>query len=163
MMKRNNRYRPKIPAVERFISKFIVDKKSGCWVWSGPVSKDGYGIFRESSDIKSMAAHRASYRIFRGKIKEGMFICHKCDNPPCVNPDHLYVGTPQDNSNDMVKRNRSLAGEKNYKSKLNDWQVIKIRELWDSGELSQRDLAIVFGVTKTSIVQIVKRNSWKHI
>ncbi len=79
---------------------------SGCWIWQGTIKRDGYGTL--DVDYKIKRAHRLSYEIFKGPIPENMFVCHSCDNPPCVNPEHLWIGDNQDNQIDSVlkKRNR---------------------------------------------------------
>jgi hypothetical protein len=80
-----------------------------CWHWQGPLTPSGYGCIQYVTGEKALA-HRVAYELFVGPIPEGLFACHHCDNPPCCNPNHLYAGTPADNSRDMVARGRSLKG-----------------------------------------------------
>jgi len=95
--------RKKVPLIERFEKYYIPEPNSGCWLWFGPGwHKFGYGML--TVDKKPEAAHRISWRIVNGPIPKGKFICHKCHNPPCVNPDHLYLGTPADNVRDREDR-----------------------------------------------------------
>lgn len=94
----------------RFLS--FVDKTDDCWLWNGKRNKAGYGRFSFNRDNLYMAAHRSSFTLFKGEISEGLLICHSCDNPPCVNPDHLWMGTPKDNSQDCIKKGR-FVGRKN--------------------------------------------------
>lgn len=98
--------------LERFLSK--VNKTESCWIWTGFKDK-GYGRmgWKTPKGYRSIPASRISYMLFRGEIPEGMFVCHKCDNPPCVNPDHLFLGSSKENTHDMVKKGRCKAGWQN--------------------------------------------------
>ena len=95
---------------ERF-QDFITKTASGCWEWAGTKDDRGYGIIRKSQGArdssKRLAAHRWSYEIHKGEIPYGMLVCHSCDNPPCVNPDHLWLGTHKDNAQDMISKGRA--------------------------------------------------------
>jgi len=88
-------------------NRYIIDNETDCWNWNGTIDRDGYGSYYNKR------AHRLFYEMYIGDISDGLLICHKCDNPKCVNPKHLYMGTNQDNMNDMVNRGRSLKGELN--------------------------------------------------
>lgn len=100
-----------------FEASFIPEPNSGCWLWERPglLGPMGYGHFRYQGVV---AAHRASWLLYRGPIPMGLFICHKCDNPSCVNPDHLYLGTAQDNIADRDRRGRTggVGGENRRKT-----------------------------------------------
>lgn len=118
---------------------------------------------------KSIVGHRFSYEFFKGKIPEGLFACHHCDNPPCINYEHLYAGTAQDNVDDMWKRNRwnrpdyskrDFYGENNPRAKLTWYDVKEIRSLYESGERIYK-LSDKFGVSRTNIGSIVKYETWK--
>lgn len=91
---------------ERFWEK--VDKTGDCWEWTGFKNRQGYGQFQVSTK-NGQPAHRVSFELANGKIPDGMHVCHKCDNPPCVRPDHLFLGTPSDNMKDMVKKGRNIS------------------------------------------------------
>lgn len=91
---------PKI--VDRFLRH--VSKTSKCWIWNGAVNNKGYGVFRING--KNYYAHRIAHEIFKGTIPDGLLVCHHCDNPPCVRPDHLFIGTISDNARDMVSKKR---------------------------------------------------------
>ncbi len=146
---------------ERFWSK--VNKTDTCWEWIGVKNKDGYGI--TEINRKTYRAHRASWEIHYGEIPKGMYVCHHCDNPPCINPNHLFLGTQKDNIHDMLKKERrpSRKGEKNYSAKLTESQVRNIRKLWKAGNLTQRKIAEVFNVHRTMIGLIVRNKNWKHM
>lgn len=94
--------------LEKFKSKIDQTNVEGCWPWTGSKDKDGYGLFHPSSKTNTIRAHRYSYQVFNGMIPEGKMVLHKCDNPPCVNPYHLFLGTCLDNHKDMDNKNRRV-------------------------------------------------------
>lgn len=131
--------------------------ESGCWIWVGPKDK-GYGLTHYKN--KSIRAHRLSYEMFIGPIPEGLLIRHKCDNPSCINPDHLAPGTVQENVNDReARRRRTVKGEMIGTSKLTAEEVIAIR----NSKARQVDLAKEFGVSAHCIWSIKHGHSWKHL
>lgn len=144
--------------VDRFMKKII---KKDCWEWTACTTPQGYGQFVFNG--KMQGAHRVSWQIHRGSIPDGMLICHKCDNPKCVNPDHLFLGTHKDNSVDMsIKGRGSLKrGEKHPSAKLKEEDVKEIFNL--SGKLSQREIAKKFNVTQGLIVNILNHRSWRTV
>ena len=134
-----------------------------CWEWKKGKDKDRYG--RVQINYKLQRTHRLSYREFVGKIPEGKLVLHKCDNPPCCNPNHLFLGTKKDNSDDMKNKNRGkwLIGEKHGISKLNKKQVIQIRKYWKTGKYTQMKLGKIFNISRPQISNIINNKVWKHI
>ncbi len=146
--------------IERFNAKVEIREGSDCHWWTGS-SWIGYGQI--SVNNKLVKAHRLSYEIRFGKIPDGMNACHKCDNPACVNPDHIFLGTQLDNVRDMMEKGRHVSkkGEEQGLSKLKNSDVIEIRAL--EGKMTQTEIGRIYGVHQKSIWQILKRRTWKHL
>ena len=123
----------------------------------------GYGRFRPTGE-KVITAHRFAWKLWRGLIPDGLCVLHHCDTPSCVNPEHLFLGTVADNTNDMVKKGRNVyfSGEKSPLSKLKESDVIKIRACLKNGE-TQISIARKFGVVQQNISNIKNGKGWKHI
>ncbi len=130
--------------------------ESGCWLWEGCWDLQGYGQCRY---LGSYYAHRVSYAAFHGPIPEGMFVCHKCDTRACCNPDHLFVGTHEDNMADAVKKSRMRPGEKHHNAKLTDEMVRLIRSSKESSTVMGKRLGIASG----AIRQVRCRSKWRHV
>ncbi len=141
-----------------------VQKTEGCWLWTANVNHAGYGKYWDGEDLVS--AHRHSWTIHNGPIPAGMLVLHKCDNPPCVNPDHLFLGTHLDNNLDTLRKGRrgynGAPGEQNSHSKLTAAKVHDIRRRGDAGEPVYL-LAKEYRVGWTAVDRIVKREAWKHL
>ena len=124
----------------------------------------GYGRFQANKKMK--IAHRASWEIYHGEIPEGICVLHKCDNPRCSNPEHLFLGTIQDNNLDMMQKNRNpmlnKQGEQHLNAKLKDKQVIEIKKLLQE-KLTQKEIAKMFDVERTTISNIKRNTTWKHV
>jgi excisionase family DNA binding protein len=130
-----------------------IEKTLTCWNWIGAKSSSGYGSFRYQG--KWMRANRVSYIIHKGDIPEGMLVCHSCDNPECVNPTHLFLGTPQDNMNDMKRkgRSKSLKGEESPGCKLTNDQIKNIIEL-RKNKVSAKEIAKIFNISSSYVYEI---------
>ena len=144
---------------ELFLKKVEVKSKNDCWLWNKYKDLDGYGSVQMNG--KPYKAHRASYELFTGIIPEGLLINHKCHNPSCVNPDHLYAGTAKENSRDMVMAGRSYkgSGEKHNQSILKEKQVIFIKQKLNEG-IKGVFLAKKFGVGEGNISAIKLGKTW---
>ncbi len=141
---------------ERFEEKTMPVPESGCWIWMGASNSAGYGVFYLNGRMTT--ANRASYEIYRGRIPQNHFACHICDIPLCVNPNHLFTGTQQDNLRDMVRKGRHNGprGEAHHLSKLTEKQVLAIRE--DTRKL--REIAADYGVAHQIVSYIKRRETW---
>jgi hypothetical protein len=149
-----------LSAEERFAMS--VDKTEGCWIWKASKDKNGYGIFRGMiGNVTFTKAHRFSYALHTGDMLEGMQALHTCDNPSCVNPDHLFSGTNADNMRDKANKGRSRApvGEKHGKAVLTERQVQRI--LKDPRPYAE--IATQYNVKPSTIGSIKQRVSWKHL
>lgn len=111
----------------------------------------------------ALFAHRISWEIHNGPIPNGLRILHKCDNPKCVNPDHLFIGTQLDNIADMVAKGRNVRGVKFSHAKLNAEKVIKIRGLYERGDRTMQSLAYEFEVSRTLISKVISGKNWTHV
>lgn len=161
--RRLNMARPKgRPSTKDFIcSRIEYDTNGGCWLWSGAMHNTGYGYLYDDNR-KTITAHRASYKIFKGPITKGMHVLHSCDIRCCVNPNHLRLGTDQDNVNDMMLRNRVCRGASHPKAKLNDEKILKIIDLFNTTEMSQTEIAQKFNVSRSLIQGIYEGKKWKN-
>jgi hypothetical protein len=150
---------------DRFWSKVNKGKSDECWNWTAGHDKYGYGKF--SIRGREVSSHRVAYQIANGSIPNGLCVLHKCDNPPCVNPAHLFVGTHADNVHDKCKKGRASfiahKGEEHGRAKLNDAQVRQIRERYTAGGVTHRELAREYGVNQSVIGDIVRRELWRHV
>lgn len=136
---------------------------SGCWDWAA-ARRHGYGCLGAPGNAGTVQAHRASYEVHVGPIPDGLFVMHTCDNPPCVNPDHLRLGTPRDNMADMIAKGRDnflglVVGRSGGRPKLTADAVGEIRRLAESG-VPRSDLVNRFGISKSQVGKIVSSSQW---
>lgn len=157
------------PIEERLWAKVVVKSDDECWEWQGyrhkyPNGDLGHGqIGRGGRGEGNTYVHIVSWEIANGrKVPAGMFVCHRCDNPPCVNPRHLFLGTRQENVDDMVSKRRHQFGQQAVWSKLTDDIVLRIRELRAAG-VRERIVAEQFGVSRSMVGLIHRRQRWAHI
>lgn len=161
---------------ETIVNNCTPEPMSGCWLWTGTLNKCGYG--KICINYKHWIASRASFVIYnKTQIPEGMVVMHKCDTRSCVNPEHLVLGTVQDNADDMVRKGRSLTGDRNtsrknpqlqvrgsksFYAKLNEEQVLEIKKLLATGE-KHKIIADKFGVGYRNISEINRGKTWRHV
>jgi hypothetical protein len=147
-----------------------VDKSAGpdgCWIWTGPQFKSGYGWFHASGN--SRGVHRIAWFLANGPIpildgSHGGCVCHTCDVKTCVNPRHLFIGTHTDNMQDKIRKGRANApvGERNSGARLSEAAITEIRRLADSGE-RHYSIASRFGISRSQVSHVAKRQSWAHV
>jgi len=149
---------------ERFWKKVNVRGDDECWIWVGHRDQKGYGRIRtdpHSVGRGHIHAHRAAWELTNGPIPDGFCVCHHCDNPPCVNPKHLFLGTKKDNTQDSIAKDRFTIGERNGMAKLTQKQVDQIRVLLSCGA-TQREVASWYGVSEANISLIKVGARWKR-
>ncbi len=158
------------PLVDRFWRQ--VTKTETCWLWTGKTTRFGYGkLYTFGPPRKDLVAHRVAWEFLRGPIPADKWVLHKCDVAACVNPAHLYLGTPQDNMDDKMERARQVfpgprkptRGEAHHHSRLTEDQVREIRARYAAGGVTQTALGIEYGVPQGTISGVVLYKSWKHI
>ncbi|HBD95461.1 MAG TPA: hypothetical protein DC057_14930 [Spirochaetia bacterium] len=153
---------------ENEIKKILYDRifinNNDCWEWQG-TTKNKYGELDYKG--KKFKAHRLSYMLKNNNfhISSKIKICHTCDNPKCINPNHLFAGTQRDNIYDMENKNRSvhLKGSQNGNSKVTERQVVEIRNKYSTNKFSQRELGEKYGLSSSMVGEIIRGNFWKHI
>lgn len=149
----------------RFYAKILIPNENGCMIWNGSKDPRGYGGF-VGLHKKMTSAHRYSYQLHIGIIPKGMFVCHKCDNPSCVNPEHLFLGTNSDNHQDMLKKGREKdnSGTKNGMSKLDESKVIEIKKLLSEGNLTHKEIGNRFNISRQVVSSLKKKGmAWKIV
>lgn len=143
------------------VARSEVDSRTGCWEWK-KYRQRGYGKININGRVRY--AHRVSWWAHFGEIVYGFHVLHRCDNPRCVNPNHLYLGTDADNARDCVARGRKrpAVGERVGLAKISDADSVSIRKMAASGEISNRGIAKLFGVSHTAIDYVVNGRTFKH-
>lgn len=153
----SRRLKADVEAIER---NSIPEPNSGCWLWTGYATGSGYGATRRAG--KWVLAHRLSYELHTSAIDSGTVVRHRCDNPICVNPDHLEIGSVGDNVRDSVRRGRISRGEDRPAAKLTVAQVIAIRALHADG-IPNRVVAERYGISADNVRLIARRKAWRHV
>lgn len=141
------------------MSNYLVDE-NGCWMWQGKTKTGDYGTL--SINHKTTMVHRLSYEMHKGEIPEGLMVCHKCNVKLCINPDHLYVGTHNDNMRDMADSD-VMKGEANPKSILTQSQVVEIKQMIKDRKVVYRKIAETYGVSRQAIKDIASGRTWSWL
>jgi hypothetical protein len=172
------------PSLEERFWPLVQKQDEGCWLWIGNRVHSGYG--RLTYDSKTDRAHRISWRLTYGEIPDGLLVCHRCDNPPCVRPEHLFLGTNKDNMQDMASKHRGVEGDKHWlrkhperarrgkpfysgrgeelhNAKLTEEAVRDIRARWVPRKVTYAMLGEEYGVTDMCISAVVRRKTWAHV
>ena len=139
---------------EKFNRHWMAEPNSGCWLWMSACDKDGYGLLRHEK--KNIRAHRASYQMYTGNIPAGQFVCHRCDLPSCVNPDHLFLGTNSDNQKDASRKGRHAH------QRLSIDDVVDIKRSVSLG-MTQASMCRKYGLSDGHISQIISGGRWSHV
>ena len=139
--------------LKRFTAK--VEITDSCHIWTASKTRTGYGYFR--ADGRTDLAHRVAYKLYNGEIPRGMYVIHACDNPSCVNPEHLAIGTQSDNILDCVMKNR------HPKQKLTESDVTAMREKYESTKTTMTALAKEYGVDKSTVRLAIRGLNWSHL
>lgn len=150
------------PQLKEHMWLYVNRFAAGCWNWKGSCDEKGYGMFQFSGN--RVHTHRLAYELVFGEIPSGLCVCHKCDNPGCCRPDHLFLGTHSDNMQDMVAKGRNAVrqGGKHSMAKLTAIQVEEIRELCRKGYL-QKEIASRFGVSAPTVSAIHNGRLWRSL
>lgn len=172
-----NKYTPK--RIDKFWSRVKIGNPDECWEWQASCFPTGYGHLTIKG--KSLYSHRVSWELTNGEIPDGLFVCHKCDNPPCCNPQHLFVGTPLDNVRDRDAKGRGRkqpkkfreekprqprimpTGESSYHHKLTWELVATIRQRYSMGDVTQTQLAKEYNVAISTISRLVHGFNWNGL
>lgn len=133
-----------------------------CWIWTASRDEHGYGRFSYAENPNGKA-YRFSWELVHGPIAVGLCVCHRCDNPPCCNPHHLFLGTHEQNMADAASKGRSTYGERSNLAKLSASEVVEIRRAYATGQVLQRELAACYGVSRTTVTHIVNGDSWARV
>lgn len=155
----------------RFWAKVDQRGKDDCWNWTAYHKKTGMGygsvMITYAARQTHRPAHRVAYELTKGPIPAGLLVLHKCDNPLCVNPNHLFTGTVKDNTQDMMQKGRSrahyLMGSKNYRAKITEAQAIEIKNKYQPRKYGCKQLAEEYGISFQAVWLIVTGKGWKHL
>lgn len=150
-----------------FSERVLKHPGRGCWEWQGPLNNKGYGMMYVREFGRRSTSHRASYEFHFGPIPNGLWVLHKCDNPKCLRPSHLFLGTPKDNFHDMLEKGRlnrttQPRGEENCNATITTERVVGLRRDYVAG-LPLEHLIATYGVTENSIHDYTSGRSWKHL
>lgn len=148
---------------ERFWSRVDKRRPGECWPWTGALERSGHPSFRLGGGAR-LRAHRFALQLSLGRpLLPGAYACHRCNHPWCVNPEHLYEGTAQTNSDDKVAAGRQMRGSRHHLTRLTEEAVAEIVRRYAAGGISQRVLGLEYGVSQSEISRMVNGRSWKHV
>jgi hypothetical protein len=148
--------------IKRFREKVEKGRANDCWNWTASTAGKGYGQLKLPGTRRQVYAHRLSYEIHIGPVPDGILVLHTCDNPRCVNPKHLFLGTSGDNLTDMAQKGRHLYGERNKQHRLTEAKVNAIFDLSERGWVQHR-IAAKFSVGQMTVCRILRGERWKHV
>lgn len=158
----NATHENRIELIKQKFEEYVIKTDEGCWKWKGTTKGAGYGKLHLSDSF--ISAHRASWLIHYGEIPNNLCVLHKCDNPECTNPSHLFIGTSKDNTQDMIKKGRKNPALGETRSiKLTNEKVLQIKNLLKKNELTQLEIGQLFNVDQSTISNIKRNKRWKHI
>lgn len=145
---------------ERFWVKVEKRSETECWLWLAAVRRidEGYGAFW--LDGRHQPSSRVAWLLTFGEIPQGLQVLHKCDNPRCCNPSHLFLGTNQDNNKDKVSKDRHIYGSRNMSTKLTEMQASEIKNM---NHRYARKVGLIYGVTRHVVADIWRGRTWKHV
>lgn len=152
---------------DRFWKKVV--KTESCWLWTGATNGLGYGKIMARKDGRKShvaLAHRAAWILVIGPIQDGLFVCHNCpggDNPSCVNPAHMFLGTHSDNLQDASRKGRMPIGSRHKGASLSECDVRRIRDMYAAGGVTMKDIGAMFNVHTPTIYRAIRRICWKHV
>lgn len=152
-------------AADRYFARIDRSDASGCWLWTGGRSSQGYGALKDDRNIQ-VGAHRFGWELYFGPIPDALMVCHSCDNPPCQNPAHWFLGTALDNMRDKITKGRARIvtpdrkGESNGRHQVTVEQVTEIRHRYASGGIRYIDLAQEYAISVSQVGAIVRGTSW---
>lgn len=154
---KQKRLPPGRPTAERLVHRVEKDWRTGCWIWTAKRNTNGYGQI--GINKRSWLAHRASYEAFVGPIPQGHYVCHHCDNPACINPLHLFIGTQRDNMRDMKRKGRAPVhtppkGPKHWNAKYSTAQALSVASLLRQTDLPHREIAAQCGVKAHFVTEV---------
>ena len=149
-----------LPFEVRFWNK--VKKTKSCWLWTGAKDPKSYGKFGWHNR-RSKRCHRLAWELAHGRIPKGLQVLHRCDNPPCVNAAHLFLGTPKDNTHDAIAKNRLAHGEHHGNARLTNHDVLQIRARYNGIFGQQTAIARIYGISPTTVRDIVHGINWRHL